>query len=277
MTATTQSRSTRSAETLRDFLTEVETAVNERPAAMVFYAPPGLGKTSFGAAIPKALFLVDDKELGIHTLKRSGQVAKDVPVLPPIKNWLDLLACVRQVAAGKHDHKALIVDTMGGCERLCHQHVCETMYRGDWAEKGFAGYGRGYESALPEWRLLLEAFDECRDAGMSVVLLTHAIIKPYKNPLGEDFDRFVPDVHHKTWNLTHRWADVVLFGNYHVEVDDSSGRAKGRGGDDRYFYCEYSAAWEAKNRHGLPPEIAMGRSGKEAWANLTKAMKEAAK
>ena len=39
-------------------------------------------------------------------------------------------------------------------------------------EKGFAGYGRGFETSLPELRHLLNAFDDCRDAGMSVVCLT---------------------------------------------------------------------------------------------------------
>lgn len=277
MATAQQSRSARSAEMLRDFLSEVTTEAVHRPTAMVFYAPPGLGKTSFGAAIPNRVFLVDDKELGIETLKAAGQVDKDIAVLPPIKNWLDYLACVRQLAKGEHPYKALVCDTLGGAERLCHAHVCETSYKGDWGERGFAGYGRGYETALPEWRHLLNAFDDCRDAGISIICLTHSIVKPHKNPTGEDFDRYVPDVHHKTWNLTHRWADMVLFGNYHVEIDESGGRAKGRGGDDRDMFTEYSAAYEAKNRLGLPSQVSMGRSGKEAWGNLRKAIKEAAK
>jgi len=221
---------------LRDFLSEVSTEVKERPSASVMYAPPGLGKTSFGAAIPGAVFLIDAQELGIETLKRSGQVPADIPVLPTAQDWAMVLAILKQLAAGKHKYKALVIDTIGGLERLCHQFVCDTMYGGNWGEKGFAGYGRGYESALPEWRLLLNALDDCRDSGLSIVCLTHSIVKPHKNPLGEDYDRFVPDLHHKTWNLTHRWADMVLFGNYHVEVDDSGSRAKGKGGHDRVLH-----------------------------------------
>ena len=275
MNTATKSRPSRSSEMLRDFLSEVSTEVKERPSASVMYAPPGLGKTSFGAAIPGAVFLIDAQELGIETLKRSGQVPADIPVLPTAQDWAMVLAILKQLAAGKHKYKALVIDTIGGLERLCHQFVCDTMYGGNWGEKGFAGYGRGYESALPEWRLLLNALDDCRDSGLSIVCLTHSIVKPHKNPLGEDYDRFVPDLHHKTWNLTHRWADMVLFGNYHVEVDDSGSRAKGKGGHDRVLHTEYSAAFEAKNRHGLPEEIPMGASGKAAWANLVTAMKEA--
>mgnify|MGYP003145964773 CR=1 FL=1 len=244
---------------------------------MVFYAPPGLGKTSLGAAIPNRVFLVDDQELGIETLKASKRVDPTTPVFPPASDWSSVLQMLTQLAEGDHAFKALVIDTLGGMERLCHQYVCQTHFNGDWGEKGFASYARGYEVALPEWRLLLNAFDKVRACGISVVCLTHAVVRAHKNPLGEDFDRFVPDVHGKTWNLTHRWADMVLFGNYYVEVDTSGSRSKGRGGHDREMHTEWSAAFEAKNRHGLPAEISMGTSGVDAWNNLKAAIAAARK
>ncbi len=84
-------------------------------------------------------------------------------------------------------------------------------------------------------------------------------------------------MHHKTWSLTHRWADMVLFLNYYVEVDTDGLRAKGKGGQDRVIYTEYHAAFEAKNRSNLPPEIEMGKSGQEAWANFKAAFAAARK
>ena len=51
-------------------------------------------------------------------------------------------------------------------------------------------------------------------------------------------------------------------------MDDSGNRAKGRGGHSRVLYTQYSAAFDAKNRFGLDPEIEAGTSGKEAWENL---------
>jgi len=39
------------------------------------------------------------------------------------------------------------------------------------------------------------------------------------------------------------------------------------------IYTEHHAAYEAKNRSGLPSEIEMGTSGKEAWENLKTALK----
>lgn len=260
---------------VRDFLAEITTEAKPRPMAAVIYGPPGVGKTSFGASIPNRVFLIDDKEDGISTLKASGLADKDIAVLPPVSRWEDVLAVLKQLSSAQHAYKSLVIDTIGGLERLCHEYVCRESFRGDWGEKGFAGYQRGYEVALPEWRLFLNALDDCRAAGMSCVCLAHSIIKPYGNPEGDNYDRFVPDLHHKTWSLTHRWADMVLFLNYYVETTKDGLKAKGRGGQHRFCYCEYHAAYEAKNRCGLPAEIDMGSSGKEAWNNLRTAMKEA--
>ena len=244
--------------------------------AAVTYGLPGIGKTSFGAAIPGRIFLIDDKEDGIGTLKSNGLVDDSLPVLPAASRWEDVMAMLKQLADAKHDFKCLVVDTLGGMERLCHEYVCRTQFNGDWGEKGFAGYQRGYEVSLPDWRLFLNALDALRSNGVSVMCLAHSIVRPYKNPEGDDYDRFIPDLHHKTWSLTHRWADMVLFMNYYVEVtkERGSSRAKGRGGQQRVMLTEYHAAYEAKNRSNLPSEIDMGNSGTEAWNNLREALRE---
>ena len=240
--------------------------------AAVAYGRPGVGKSSLGAAIPGRVFLVDDKELGIETLKANGLVAKDIPVLPPVSKWQDALDILKQLASAKHDYKALVIDALGGFERMCHEYVVAERFRGEWGEKGFSGFQRGYEVSLPEWRLFLNHLDDCRANGMSIMMLGHSIVKPYKNPDGDDYDTYTPDVHWKTWNLTHRWADMVLFLNYHVEISQDGGRSKGRGGQERIMYTEHHAAYEAKNRCALPTEIEMGHSGVEAWANLKAAI-----
>ena len=113
---------------------------------------------------------------------------------------------------------------------------------------------------------------------MSVVMLAHSLVKPFHNPQGEDYDRFVLDMHHKTWGVTHKWADMVLFLNYFTVVaKEKGGKAKGKGGQSRNMHTEYQAAFEAKNRHNLPAEIDMGKSGRDAYNNLADAIKAARK
>ena len=68
----------------------------------------------------------------------------------------------------------------------------------------------------------------------------------------------------------------VLFLQYHVEVDTSETKNRGRGGRERVMYCSNDAAYDAKNRWGLKfDEIDMGSSGAEAWSNLVDAIKHA--
>lgn len=255
----------------RDFLAEITTKPKATPAAMVLFGPPGIGKTSFGAAIPGCVFMHDDQEEGIHTLKSTGQVAADLPILPPMTRWGEVLDCCKALLDGEHNHKCLVIDTLGGCERLCHEFVCNESFQGEWGDKGFASYQKGYEVALPAWRSFLNALDKLRtQRGMRILFLAHSQVKTFRNPTSEDYDRYIPDCHHKTWNLTHKWADIVLFANYFVVVDK---HGKGKGGQERSMYTQNHAAYEAKNRYNLPEEIPMGNSGAEAWGNLTAAIK----
>lgn len=245
---------------------------------MVVIGPPGVGKTSFGAAAPKPVFLIDNQEDGISTLKQSKLVAADIPVMPPVSTWNDAQDALTQLATGEHDFKTLVIDTLGGFERLCHEHICREEFKGVWGEKGFASYAKGYEVSLPPWREFLNRLDRLRsDKGMLIIALAHSLVRPFKNPEGEDYDRYIADMHHKTWSVTHKWADMVLFANYHVEVEKEGGRHKGKGGQLRFFNTEHHAAYDAKNRHGLPPAIPMGDSGTEAWSNLVTEIKAARK
>ena len=78
--------------------------------------------------------------------------------------------------------------------------------------------------------------------------------------------------------MTCKWAEMVLFINFEVSFakgDELKDKAKATGGQFRIAYTENSVAYEAKNRHNLPAEIALGDQGpKAAWGAFCKAMKE---
>jgi hypothetical protein len=254
----------------RSFLAELRTDVKARPTAMIAYGVPGVGKTSMAANAPGAVFLTDSAEDGITTLKSFGRVPQSVPQLPPARTWSDVMGTIDELATAEHPYKCLVLDAMGGIERLCHEEVCRRDYNNVWGEKGFGSYQRGVETSLADWRQLINALDRLRDAKqMSVIVLAHSKVQNFKNPEGPDFDRYLPDCNPKTWALTHKWADMVLFLNYIIVVDKDG---KGQGGQDRTMFTQYHPAYDAKNRHGLPDMIPMGESGREAWANLTSAI-----
>lgn len=192
------------------------------------------------------------------------------------ETWTEALHALKAILTEEHPFKTLCLDTLNGLERLCHEHVCATCYDGDWGEKGFLGFQRGYETSLQEWRKLLNLLDQLRETrGIGTFALCHTQVRTQANPLGPDYDRFIPTMNKKTWDLTHGWCDLCLFGRFEVEVlaDKTRPKGKGKGGHTRVLYTSYTACWDAKNRHGLPEEILMGESPKESWEQLRDALR----
>lgn len=239
------------------------------------YSPPGVGKTTLAAHAPGAVFLCDPEERGVETLKESGLIP-NVPILPIPQSWQDTLGILDSLATDEHKHKTLVMDTARGFEVFCHADTCQEKFNGDDGPAGFENYQKGYSVSLTPWRLMLKALDRLRDERqMSILMLAHSKVAPFRNPAGADYDRYVPDLHKETWAITSKWLEMILFCDFVTVVqskgDDKKGKA--RGGIDRVMYTERRAAWEAKNRHNLPAEISMGDSGPEAWANLIDAIK----
>jgi hypothetical protein len=236
----------------------------------------GVGKSSTIGHIPGVLVMRFDDEDPWSSLKRSGVVPKDLAILPVVDNWTMAMQILTELIESDHEYKAIAIDTIGSLERLCHKHVTERDYNGDSTDRGFLRYMVGYESALQDWREMLSLFDALRDQRqMSVVFTGHAKVKPHRDPLLPPWDRFVVDMHDKTWNVTHRWLDWCFFMNRVVDVVQEDNRAKGRADGSRVFHVEYSTGFDAKNRLNLRSDIDAGENGLDAWSNIVTAIKEA--
>lgn len=260
----------------RPLLSEIVNTGSGYPNRYILHAVEGWGKTSLGAYAPKPLFLQTKGETGLETLIDAGQLP-EVPHFPEIQDWNTLLGCIDTLIEDPHEYRTLALDTLNGAERLCHEHVCKMHFANDWTDKGFMGYMRGFEVSLADWREFLSRLDRLRaERRMTIMLLCHTKVGTFKNPEGPDYDRYQPDCNAKTWALTAKWADVVLFGNFEVTVDTEKANArkgKGKGGQQRMMYCERHASYDAKNRIGLPPEIEMGSNPAEGWQAFISAVK----
>jgi hypothetical protein len=263
-------------------LSDTVTTGNKLPSRLVLNGVEGVGKTSFAAAAPKPYFLMARGETGLETLIDAGRIG-ETSHAPELQSWQEVRDIIEALRIEQHDHRTLVLDALPGFERLCHEHVCATMFDNKWGKDGFASYMQGYDASLTPWREFLSSLDALRsERKMGIICLCHAKVQPFKNPEGADYDRYQPDMHHKTWALTHRWADIVLFANFYTVIANESTSTKGpvkgkaRGGTERVMFAERTAAYDAKNRHGLPAELAMGASGVEAFGNFVAAMKEGA-
>jgi len=245
------------------------------PDRSILNAVEGWGKTSFAAFAGDAAILMARGETGYPTLLKAGLV----PSIPAVElqSWTEVLEQIDYLIQNPGQFKAVTLDALGGFERLCHEYVCARDFDGDWGDKGFQAYMRGYDVSISEWLLLLQRLDRLRSLGTEIILLSHAKVKNFKNPDGPDYDRYSGDCHDKTWAATTKWADNIFFGTFETVVLDAKGgiasattkgRKKGMGGDQRKVFTQRRASYDAKNRWGMPWEIDISDDPSSVWGTI---------
>jgi hypothetical protein len=228
----------------------------QQPTRVVIYGPEGVGKSTFGANAPSPIFL--GAEDG------TGQL--DVARLPQPHSFEDALEAVRLLTTEAHDYATLVVDTLDWLEPLVWEHICR---RDQQANVEAYGYGKGYVVALDEWRRFLSALERLRQAKrMHLVLVAHSWVKPFKNPMGDDYDRVEMKLHAKAGGLLKEWADAVLFAQYetYAKKDAGTRRVRGVSTGARILMTERTAAYDAKNRYSLPEQLPL--SWADYWAGV---------
>ncbi len=235
---------------------------------LLFNAVEGFGKTSLLAYAPDPLVIMTGNETGYLTL--AG--ARSVPLVDYIHatSWAQLGDALDQAA--KTDHKTVGIDASGGAERMLHEMVCARDFGNDWGETGFMSFQKGYEVSVSDWLAMLERLDRIAARGATVVLLSHVQVRTTKNPMGSDYDTFVPDMHPKTTlAATMKWADATLFGKWKTVVAGTKkleSKGKGIGGSDRVVYTQERDAFKAKNRYQMPFEIPLPNDPSQMWPIL---------
>jgi hypothetical protein len=89
------------------------------------------------------------------------------------------------------------------------------------------------------------------------VFLAHSTVKKFEAPdQAGSYDRFELKLSKQNAPLLKEWADLVLFGNFVTKVaEKDNGKMRGVGGKERVLFANHSAAYDAKNRHGLPDKL----------------------
>jgi len=267
-------------------LATVQLGAKRKPHKILLYAAGGWGKTSIAAQFPKPLFLTTKGENGLVKLVAEGQL----PEVPRIENeagetptrWAEVRDVIRDLREKEHDYKHLIIDTGNGLEDMLKQDICEREFGGDWSEKGFVSFHRGYKITAEKWREFLADELEPLNAkrGIGIIMLAHAKVSDFKNPMGKDYSTYSPNMHSEVVNVTYQWADMVWFGGWRVSAeyaDDQDKKAIGQGGKSRMLFTSQRPAYYAKSRVGVPEELEMGKTPNESYALLCGALKGASR
>lgn len=221
-----------------------------RPLRITLYGVEGVGKSTFGAAAPRPVFLCAE----------DGTSRLDVERLPQPKAWLDVIALVAALTTEEHPYHTLVVDTLDWLEPLCWAHVCQKSGKGD--IEAF-GYGKGYVAALDEWRVLLARLETLQaKRGTHVVLLAHAAARPHKDPaVDAEYKKWQLKLHTSAAGLISEWSDAVLFATHESYATKSDGKVRGVSTGERVLHTQWTAAYHAKNRFGLPETLPLDWAG----------------
>jgi len=239
-----------------------------KPPRLVLNAVEGWGKTTVGAYGPNPVIIMARGETGYDTLLQHGLVPSVDAAM--VDSWPQLFALLDVLKEQKHT--TIVLDALGGFETLCHEHVCNRDYKGDWGPKGFMNYAKGPHTAARDWEMMLAKLDELHALGKCILILSHSLVKSVKDPLVEDYDKYIVDCDKKTWGVTAKWTDAILFGNFRSIVDDKGDRNKGIGGKERVVYTENNDAYIAKNRLAMPEEIVIPDDPTKGWQAIRDAI-----
>ena len=215
------------------------------PVRAVIYGPEGIGKSTLVSHFPSPLFL--DVEDGTAQL----DVAR---VACP--TWDALLAAVKTLATDSHGAQTIVIDSADWAEKALIEHTLK--HAGKSSIEDF-GYGKGYTILAECWTRFLGECDKLTAAGLHVVFTAHSAVKRMSPPDQTDgYDRYELKLSKQVAPVLKEWSDLLLFCNFKVlVVEGTDGKIKAQGGRERVMYATHSAAWDAKNRFGLPDELPM--------------------
>lgn len=228
------------------------------PIKMMIYGRPGIGKSTFAASAPNPIFV--SLEDGLRQIDA-------IAVEPAPCTWTEALDAIDYAASLKHE--TIVIDSLSKLEPLCWAHVCEKGGKRVLGKKGEVeqfggakvehieafGYGKGYNAAVDEWRVFLHRLETAWRRGVHIVLIAHATRKNFKNPLGDDYEQWFPDMNEKAVGALIRDFDTVGYCDEDIAIDDTSGRAKAQTTGRRLLRCMPHPAYLAKTRFDLPAKL----------------------
>ncbi|MCL5051711.1 MAG: ATP-binding protein [Gammaproteobacteria bacterium] len=232
------------------------------PIRMMLYGQNGIGKTTFGAGMPKPFILAVEDGIGVMpvTYHRASH-----------EPYSEILSDLMEVGGyfQRGEFQSLIIDSVDALqskiiEQVLREHNKKTL-------NDFS-YGKGYDlfkQKFEEFRNLMERFRYELNANVLLIAQTEARTIP--DPINGMRDIFTMRLDKRAAGVLRDWADFVGFAQLKAfPVMDKDGKLlKMQTDGTRILSTAPSASFDAKNRFDLPPELPL------SWVAVENAIKEA--
>lgn len=226
-------------------LKRASSGVEVMPHCLIIYGVESIGKTGFAASFPSPFFIDIEGGSKNYNVNRITDLS-----------WLEVISVLGELK--DTDHKTIVIDSLDWLEKLLHKYMCEK-FKVVAVEDAGGGYGKWVSVMLAEWTPLIEALKTLRSSGKNIIITSHYHVKVFNDPATQlPYDRYTMKLNEKAAAIFREWVDCVLFANFETfSKSDNSKATKGKGYSTglRKLYCEKRAAYDAKNRFGLPESI----------------------
>ena len=226
---------------------QITSGVLSTPLKVVIYGPEGIGKSTFAAQAPGALFIDTEGSTARMNVRR----------LPAPTSFTMIQEEVRYVIVNPSVCQSLVLDTADWAERLCRDGVCAKNSKAGLED---FGYGKGYCYVFEDFGRMLNLLDQVTDRGINVIVTAHAAMRKFEQPDESGaYDRWELKLINaqkcSIANMLKEWADMVLFANYETFVIKNEDKKNKVSGGKRVMYTTHHPCWDAKNRFGLSEKL----------------------
>lgn len=228
-----------------------------RPPIIVEYGGPGVGKTTWAAGAPDAIF--------VRTEDGLGNIEADA--FPLATSFNDVMEALRVLAKEEHRFRWVVLDSLSALEPLIWSAVAQADGKQNIEALGF---GRGYVIALDYWRQMFDALMWlATEKGIGSILIAHAEVQRYEAPDVDAYDRAQIKLHKRAFGLVYERADVIGYAAPRVMVrKENLGRDQTRNHGistgERLLHLVERPAYVAKNRYSLPETLPLNWQAFEA-------------
>lgn len=215
-----------------------------KPFRLLIYGTSGVGKSTLAAHAPKPIFFDPT----------SGTAELDV-VRYDEAEWTfsKLFEAIEEVAKSK-EFETLVIDELGAFEQLAWNEVCKAGKKAHILE---FDWGKGYSASLDKFRKLTVVLEQLASK-KNVILIGHSKVSQFNNPEGNDYHRYVIQLHEKVAGLLFQWSDACLFCRYEEFTGETEKKKLiGMSTGERVVHTTHKAAYDCKNRYNLPEQLSM--------------------